>query len=624
MKRGFLGGLLLALLAVSPAVAVEIWVSPAGSDNAPGTKGQPKQTLNAALRQGRELRRLNDPSVKDGVFIYVQGGNYALAEPVFIRAEDSGTPASPTVIRAVESELPVLSGGIAVTGWQRAKGNIAGLPKAAQGKVWVAPAPKKSGRYFDFRQLYVNGEKAVRARDNAPEAMNRILSWSKAKREMWIPTPPAWRTSGNPAPMEMTIHQMWAIAHLRVNQIEVHGDSARVTFYEPESRIEFEHPWPQPVIRSTGNSAYYLSNAMCLLDQPGEWFYDEASQQVFYYPLPGQDMAKSEVISPALETLMTIEGTLDNPVRNVTVSGLKFAHTTWLRPSQEGHVCLQAGMFLLDAYKLPKPGTPEKAGLENQAWHGRPPGGVTVSGAENVSFERCHFEHMGSAGLDYDWGVTGGNIEGNLFRDIAGNAIQYGVVSPQPFEAHLVYDPADERYVTCNGRIANNLIDNTGNEDWGAVGILAGCVRGVVIAHNEIREVPYSGISVGWGWTKLVGTMRNNTVQANYIHHYAKHMYDVAAVYTLSAQPGTRVIENRAEEIYHAAYTHDPNHWFWYYTDEGSAYMTVRDNWCPTEKFLQNANGPGVTFTNNGPAVADAIKNAAGLEPAFKYLQTIK
>ena len=48
------------------------------------------------------------------------------------------------------------------------------------------------------------------------------------------------------------------------------------------------------------------------------------------------------------------------------------------------------------------------------------------------------------------------------------------------------------------------------------------------------------------------------------------------------------------------SYVHDPNHWFYLYTDEGSSNITLRDNWTPSEKFLKNANGPGNVWENNG------------------------
>ena len=117
--------------------------------------------------------------------------------------------------------------------------------------------------------------------------------------------------------------------------------------------------------------------------------------------------------------------------------------------------------------------------------------------------------------------------------------------------------------------------------------------------------------------------MRDNRVFANYVHHYAKHLYDVGGIYTLSVQPGTVLSENVIDSIYKPAYVHDPNHWFYLYTDEGSSYITVRDNWCPAAKFLANANGPGNNWENNGPMVADSIRLKAGLEPAYKYLKSL-
>ena len=143
---------------------------------------------------------------------------------------------------------------------------------------------------------------------------------------------------------------------------------------------------------------------------------------------------------------------------------------------------------------------------------------------------------------------------------------------------------------------------------------------------NATRCLPgsgcrYSGISLGWGWTQTVNCMKNNQVHANLIHHYAKHMYDVAGIYTLGSQPKTYVTENCVHSIYKPGYVHDPNHWFYLYTDEGSSFITVRDNWTEGEKYLQNANGPGNVWENNGPGVDAAIRERAGLEENYRGLK---
>ena len=161
------------------------------------------------------------------------------------------------------------------------------------------------------------------------------------------------------------------------------------------------------------------------------------------------------------------------------------------------------------------------------------------------------------------------------------------------------------------------------NEDWGTLGIAAGYVKDIDIEHNEINDVSYSGISLGWGWTRTVNCMRNNRVHANLIHHYARHMYDVAGVYTLGSQPHSWVTENCVRDIYVPGYAHDPDHWFYLYTDEGSSFITVKDNWTEGEKYLKNANGPGNVWENNGPNVDPKIKENAGLTKEYQYLKTL-
>ena len=63
-------------------------------------------------------------------------------------------------------------------------------------------------------------------------------------------------------------------------------------------------------------------------------------------------METAEVIIPTLETLVTIDGTLSRPVKHIQFNGITFEHTSWMRPSYQGHVTLQGGFPLLDAYKL--------------------------------------------------------------------------------------------------------------------------------------------------------------------------------------------------------------------------------------------------------------------------------
>lgn len=522
-------------------LAGEIWISPKGSDFNDGTRQSPKATLTSALRQAREWRRTEDNRIQGGITIYMEGGTYAFYEPVFIRPEDSGTKESPTIIRSVGDEKVILSGGISINGWKK------------QGKVWVADVPVFNGRPLDFRQLWVNGKKAVRARDVEDfEKMNRICSVDEKNEILYVPAVSIRRLIDNKGNLkakyaEMVLHQMWCVANLRIRSVEVQGDSAAIRFHQPESRIQFEHPWPRPMVTTDGhNSAFYLTNARELQDVPGEWYHDIDARKIYYYPREGEKMQEAKVIVPAVETLVRVEGTVDRPVCHIRFEKITFSYTTWMRPSEKGHVPLQAGMYLTDGYRIDPKMQRNYLNhpLDNQGWLGRPAAAVRVVAARQIDFERCRFEHLGSTGLDYEEAVQGGVVRGCLFRDIAGNGLLVGSFSPAAHETHLPYDPADRREVCTQQQINNCYFTEIGNEDWGCLAIAAGYVGDINIEHNEISEVPYSGISLGWGWTQTVNCMRNNRVHANLIHHYAKHMYDVAGIYTLGSQPKSYVTEN--------------------------------------------------------------------------------
>ncbi|MBS1512885.1 MAG: L-rhamnose mutarotase [Bacteroidetes bacterium] len=610
--------LLVLLLCISPSLwAVDIYVSPHGSDANEGSVNQPLATISAALRKARTMRRLNNIDLSGGIHIILQNGLYVLQQTIVIRPEDAGSALSPTFIEAAPGAHPVISGGIKISQWKKLETKVQGLSPAANGHVYMSDWP---GTIPPVRELWVNGEKAVCAKSSNGDSMQRILNWDKATASCWIPTP-QFAALQQQQKMEMFIHQWWAIAILRIKQMVVHGDSTQLFFKEPESTIQNEHPWPAPWLsKETGNSAFYLTNALPFLDEPGEWYIDETAHKIYYWPGKGEDMVTATVTAPVLETLIEVKGTADHPVHHLFVSGIEFSYTGWLRPSQKGHVPHQAGMYMTEAYTLNPPGTPLKKTLDNQAWVGRPAAAVLLNYADNTAFLNCRFTHLASTALDAAKGTHYTVIKGNVFSDIGGTAILAGPYSDAATEIHLPYQPKDEREVCDSLIISNNFITNATNEDWSCVGIGLGYTRNSLVTHNEVENVSYTGISMGWGWNDVVGAMHNNRILANYIHHYGKHNYDCSGIYTLSAQPGSEIAYNVVDSIYKAPYAHLLSHWFYLYADEGSSGFRVHDNWTPSEKYLQNANGPNNVWANNGAAVNRTIKDAAGLEQGFDQL----
>ena len=562
----------------------------------------PDSSLADAVRRAREMKRRGEAST---VTIHLSAGTYFLYEPLRLRPEDSGL--------TIEGQNAVVSGGMRLTGWKR------------EGRLLVADVPDFNGRPIDFRQLWVNDRKAVRARDVSDfEQMHRILTYDKKNRMLWLPKQAVvnGRYSIRHAPYaELVLHEMWCTSNLRIKSVTIQGDSAGVRFHDPEAKLQFEHPWPSPMTPDTGHpSPFYLTNAKELLDEPGEWYHDIRTHKLYYVPTDAQQSRsgraalQSTIIVPVLETLVECIGTAEHPVRDITMRGITFSHTTWMRPSEKGHVPLQAGMYLTEAYKLrPQIDRPNNHKLDNQGWLGRAAAAVELRYTERINFEQCRFEHLGGSGLDYVKACRGGTTDNCTFTDIAMNGYVCGSFSPEGLETHLPYQPGDFREV-CTGQVVTNCeFHNVTNEDWGCVAICAGYVSGINIAHNTIHDISYTGISLGWGWNRDLGCMRDNRVHANLIYDYARHMYDCAGIYTLGNQPGTVISENVVRDIARPSYVHDPNHWFYLYTDEGSSNITLRDNWTPEEKFLKNANGPGNVWENNGPQVSDDIKRKAGI-----------
>ena len=588
--------LLIAMLSGLCVQAADIYITPDSS-------------LQDAVRKAREMRRLGQVSE---VTIHLAAGAYPLYEPLRLRPEDSG-------LRIVGATTPdgkpsgtTISGGLRITGWKR------------QGKLLVADVPDFNGRPIDFRQLWINGKKAVRARDVSDfEQMNRILTYDKKNRILWIPKSAVEKIVNsklsNSKYPEMVLHEMWCTSNLRIKSMTVDGDSVAVTFHNPEAKIQFEHPWPSPMTPNTGHpSPFYLTNAKELLDEPGEWYHDVREHKLYYMPRTNEKLEmineKFEAVVPVVETLIEVIGSAEHPVRDITIEGVTFSHTTWMRPSEKGHVPLQAGMYLVEAYKLrPQIDRPNNHKLDNQGWLGRADAAVELRHTEDINFKDCRFEHLGGSGLDYVEGCRRGTTTNCTFTDIAMNGYVCGSFSPEGLETHRPYQPVDSREVCSHQEISDCEFFDVTNEDWGCVAICAGYVSGINIEHNTIHDISYTGISLGWGWNRDEVCMKNNRVHANLIYNYARHMYDCAGIYTLGNQPGTLISENVVRDIAKPSYVHDPNHWFYLYTDEGSSNITVRDNWTPEEKFLKNANGPGNVWENNGPQVNEHIKNRVGI-----------
>jgi hypothetical protein len=511
-------------------------------------------------------------TARQGDRVILRGGTYRLDKTLELGAENSGV----TWI-AAPGEKPILSGGIVVTSWK----------------------PDANGRYKakvnldNFRQLWVNGLRAPRARGKVPAGMKfwgkneatvitydnppgltGTLGYKPGKLDKIAPagyttTDAAIAGWKNPSDMEFGFYSSWS--H-KIAKIE------KITKTDTGAIIEMSQPGFFLCNRAGGAVARmpaYMENALELLDEPGEWYFDRPAKTLYYLPRPGEDMSKAEVIAPKLETLVEVKGAHD-----IKFEGLTFSHATWLRPSTPlGHPDVQANFIqpVDNSYFRPEH---EKGWVPVNGEQLKSAGNVCVTASRGIRFDGCAFTALGATALDFE-GSQSNTVVGCRFEDISASAIQVGGISRED------HHPSTPERVVKDNVVVNNFITRTGIDYSDAIGIFVGYTEGTVIAHNEIFDVPYSGISIGWGWGmpdagggvyvdpikwSTPTAAKNNRIEFNHIHKMMQKLNDGAGVYTLGRQPGTVIRNNH---IHDGGGVHLSGG---VYLDEGSANITVTNN----------------------------------------------
>ncbi|MEW2118123.1 RICIN domain-containing protein [Streptomyces sp. NPDC005474] len=574
------------------AATSNFYVDPVnGSDSNSGTSTAAAfRTIQAAQAAVRGA----NANMSDDIVVNLRGGTYPLTAPITFGTSDSGTNGHTVVYQAYNGETPVITGGRAVTGWT----------SAANGEY------KASVGSLNFRQLYVNGVRATRARFpdvgsdfqlQGSDKPNKLLKVLSSQVSNW----------NNLSQVEMMLETQWGESYLRLKSISSANGIANISIQDHEAGILFQRPFP---VLSNG-SPLHFENAHEFLNEPGEFYVDTAAQTVYYKPRPGENMSTATVQAPTLPTLFDVKGTsLDSPAHDVRFSGLTFTGTTWTEATNNGYLNGQGGNYNISADN------------SNNQYVGRPPAGVQASNADRVSFTGNTFTQMGATALDLHHGVHDSTVTGNVISDIAGNGIMIGKFSDPTVEYHTVYNPPtspageDVREVVKNVTVKNNLITRIGEDYLGTTAIDAGFVNSTTIDHNDISDTPWAGISLGWGWQSAANAEGNNSVSFNRIGNVMNRLCDSAGIYHLSNDPGTVINGNYIHDVIRMpAACGSAVHGI--YTDEGSNNMTLSNNVLSrTDGFInQNRNGSNVTLTNNTTS-GDSVIKASGLESAYQGL----
>ncbi|MFC5502666.1 right-handed parallel beta-helix repeat-containing protein [Lysinimonas soli] len=609
---GVLGGIALVtagLTAVggAPAFAtppipgpITIVVSPKGNDHNAGGPRSPLRSLAAA----QALARIAALAGR-GVTVELTDGTFDLSRPLRFSALDSGRPGHPVTWTAAPGAKPVLSGGRSVTGWSVSD---------ASKNIYVASVPEGQ----DSRQLYKNDASAPRA------------AITIARSDVSV------TTSG----MEIVNPALSYLADLpNQNRIEVESQDSFTDRYAVMQSISGTTVTMQQPGWQNNNWGYdtlahpfaggklQLENSYSFL-QPGQWYLDPAAGKLYYRASASENPNAESFVLPRLESLVQIAGSYSRPVHDLSFSGIQFSYSTWLSPGTAiGYADQQNGAFIPRAYPQPadylsscQSGCAQFEGARN-GWN-QMPAAVQVAAASSVSFSDNTFSHLGQVGLGIGLdananasgiglGVTSTTVHHNLFTDLGGAGVVVGGVQP---DAHHPSNPAMTlRDIT----IDNNLITDVAKDYKEMSGILSTYVDHAVIAHNEVSNLAYDGIDIGWGWGandaggspdyqnrglyayqpiySTPTTLKNTEVTDNLIHGTKKVFHDGGSLYNLSANPGA---------VFSGNYIYDNLHTVGLYLDEGSRYVTEQNNVVQDSGAWVFTNSYGNNYTRD-----DVIQN---------------
>ncbi len=519
-------------LAATVAAAADFYVAPGGDDANPGTRAKPFATLERARDAVRELKK--SAPLKEPVNVRLQGGTYPLAREVRFGPEDSGTADCPITYTTAGSESAVLDGGRRITGW-----------KQHNARLWVATLSEVASGQWRFRQLYVNGQQRVRARmpnqgflrvAACPEGTPKTVNYHKDCQSFQFAPGDIRSDWTNLADVEVIVYHFWTDSHLPIQSVDTRSNL--VTFAHKAGKT-FTDDFTEDGAR------YIVENVFEGLDAPGEWYLDRHTGQLFYYPMPGEDMAKAEVVAPFASAWLRLDG---QPAERRYVEHLRFRNLS----------------FAYSSFEFRRGDSNDRQGSSGVT------AAITLRGARSCAFEHCRFFNLGTFAFDVMNGCSDNQFVGNEIAHLAAGGLRINGGTDR--------DPPWER--TRHNQFTDNWLHHYGQDFPSAVGVLLMNTEGNTVAHNHIHDGGYTGVSVGWVWGYQRSVSQNNRVEFNHIHHLGGLLSDMGGIYTLGVSPGTVIRNNHIHDV-------DANHYggWGIYHDEGSTHLLVENNVVHHTKF---------------------------------------
>ncbi len=563
------GAMLMTTLPAALAAEVQgaVYVSPDGSDSGDGSIDAPFATLTAARDKVREM----NADMSGDIYVYIMPGTYYAEETLNLGVEDSASNGYNIIYTAYDAEnKPVISGGRDITtGWELHDSEL---------NIY-----KHTGIDWEFRQLYTDGERAVRSRypDMTDEVTGGPYLRTGYDSGSYPLTIPAEETAVvangvNEGSAELIWVSSWSQFRARIDNIT----SNKIYFKSPDDTFAWDH-------HTQGNTPHYFENAYAFLSTGGEWYLDTDEDTLYYIPREGEVMNSTTIIAPVLETIINIEGeSEDEKVSGITFSNISFLHTTWLAPNDYGYCSVQGGF----RYQYISGGTTSE--IRNTARYAAPASMMQLKYTSGITLCGNDFSYSGSWGVMGYEGTDHTLIDYNTFRQNAGGGVALGLAGDRWDDDEGSSDYHDMDGQSVYDTITNNTVDTVGCDYKDMVGIGAMLPEYLTVAHNEVGNLPYTGINIGWNWSDADHGMTDNQVYQNYIHNVCMLLQDGGGIYTLGRMDGdSNFYYNYITDI-------EMSEWAPYdnlmgiYFDNGSCYKKAQENVFDNTVYAFQASNP--------------------------------
>lgn len=503
---------LLSLLISSVAAAEDnhYYVAPAGNDNWSGLLDLPNKELTdgplRTIQKAQAFGRLSQMRSGAGYTVTIRDGRYWVDQALELQPNDSGSPERPTLFEAYSGEHPVISGGVRLTGW-----------KAGSDGKWKARLPDLS-RSMDwtFTSLFVNGQRRYRPRWPVAGYAHVLGSAPRvrgpaAEQDQFIFSDHDIKSSWISEPVELVMFHYWTTTRASITAVD-----------ETSHLVTLDgHAWStKPYGQMSKGRPYIVDNVREALT-PGQWYLDQETREVTYWPLPGEDVASLEIIAPRFENVLKIGAAVGPATHDLQIDGLTFAHTNWTLPAHG----LSSGQ--------------SEMGL---------PSAILVQNAVNIHLARFAVQHTGGYAIAFDKGANRSSISGCELRDLGGGGIRIGTSSRTDVASSAI-SPSDGTSVG-EITVSDCSVSGGGRMHPASVGIWIGDAHDTEISHNEVSDFYYTAISVGWSWGYGPSRAVRNRVSYNRIFDIGKgRMSDLAGIYTLGVSPGTIIEANYISRV---------------------------------------------------------------------------